>query len=181
MIFTSPSFNFLGAPLFPLSSFLLFPSCLMTYLRLYLNILATFVIKAVRSLRVRSILYLLRASMMFAIPSWSLSVFTIQTLWYTIFVQTINLLPSFSPFGALIFVRLRGGCLGAVGLDFMGFLGYDAVVGSFHKINTKSAVFSALAFTGVFCFAAFLDFLLLRGRMAAESFICAQDGQEACW
>ena len=26
---------------------------------------------------------------------------------YTIFVQTINLLPSFSPFGALIFVRLR--------------------------------------------------------------------------
>ena len=72
-----------------------------------LNILATFVIKAVRSLRVRSILYLLRASMMFAIPSWALSVFAIQTLWCTIFVQMINLLPSFSPFGALIFVRLR--------------------------------------------------------------------------
>ncbi len=45
--------------------------------------------------------------MMFAIPSWPLSVFTIQTLWYHILVQTINLLPPFSPFGALIFVRLR--------------------------------------------------------------------------
>ncbi len=58
MIFTSSSFNFLGAPLFPLRSFLRFPSSMVTYLRLYLNILATFVIKAVRSLRVRSILYL---------------------------------------------------------------------------------------------------------------------------
>ena len=31
----------------------------------------------------------------------------VLALSYTIFVQTINLLPSFSPFGALIFVRLR--------------------------------------------------------------------------
>ena len=36
-----------------------------------------------------------------------LSVFTIQTLWYAIFVQMINPLPPFSPFGTLIFVRLR--------------------------------------------------------------------------
>ena len=51
----------------------------MTYSQLYLNIFATFVIKAVHRLRLRSILYLLRASMMFAIPSCSLSAFIIQT------------------------------------------------------------------------------------------------------
>ena len=63
--------------------------------RLYLNIFAAFVIKVIRSLRLRSILYLLRVSMILVILSCPLSVFAIQTLWCTIFVQTINLLPSF--------------------------------------------------------------------------------------
>ena len=54
-----------------------------------------------------SILYLLQVSVIFVIPSYPLSVFAIQIWWYTIFVQTINLLPPFPPFGTLIFVRLR--------------------------------------------------------------------------
>ena len=50
---------------------------------------------AICRLRMRSILYLLRASMRLSTPSWPLSIFVVQTLWYTIFVREINLLSSF--------------------------------------------------------------------------------------
>ena len=53
--------------------------------------------------------------------------FAIQTLWCTIFVQTINLLPSFSPFGTLIFVRLRGDEKVIFALDKVKFVCYLVV------------------------------------------------------